>query len=162
DGFSVSLGIGLQDIRLRRIAMIGFTVGLFHVLLPFIGIAFGQFLSQQVEFITSVAGGSILVVIGAYMFFSAFQASSEILLNPKGIKLLSIAFIVSIDSLPVGISLGLTGVQTFLIIFFFGATSMILSWIGLIIGRKAHSLIGTYSEILGGIILFMFGINIIF
>lgn len=162
DGFSVSLGIGLQNIRLKRIAIIGFMIGLFHMLLPFIGISVGQFLSLTMEYITSVIGGFILVFIGSYMIFSALQPRVQLLGNPKGLKLLSVAFIVSIDSLPVGISLGLSGVKTLLIIFLFGICTMFLSWVGLIIGKKAHSLLGMYSEILGGIILFLFGINIIF
>jgi len=162
DGFSVSLGIGLQNIRLKRVAMIGLVIGLFHVILPFVGIVIGNFLSQRVEYITSIGGGFILVFLGAYMVFSALQTKSYILENPKGMKLLSVALIVSIDSLPVGISLGLSGVKTLVIIFFFGLTTMLLSWFGLLIGKKAHSLLGIYSEIAGGIILFLLGINIVF
>lgn len=162
DGFSVSLGIGLQNIRLKRIAIIGFTIGLFHAILPFIGIVIGQYLSLKVEYITSIAGGFILVAIGAYMVFSALQTKPYFLVNPKGVKLLSVAFIVSIDSLPVGISLGLSGIKTLLIIFFFGVLTMMLSWLGMLVGKKTHSLLGIYSEMLGGIILFIFGINIIF
>ncbi len=162
DGFSVSLGIGMQNIRLRRIVMIGFIIGLFHMLLPFIGISFGQFLSEKLEDITSVIGGFILVFIGSYMIFSALQPRAKFIENPAGIQLLSVAFIVSIDSLPVGISLGISGVATILIIFLFGICTMILSWIGLIIGKKAHSVLGMYSEIVGGIILFLLGINVVF
>ncbi len=162
DGFSVSLSIGMQDIRLKRVAIIGFTIGCFHILLPFTGLLVGQYLSSKVEYITSVAGGFILVIIGAYMFFSALQTKARFLVNPQGLKLLSVALIVSVDSLPIGISLGLSGVKTLFIIFCFGAITMTLSWIGLLIGKKAHSLLGMYSEILGGVILFVFGLKIIF
>src|SRR5690625_4411558 len=86
DGFSVSLGIGLQDIRLKRVAIIGFTIGLFHVMLPFVGIAIGQVLSQKIEYLTSIAGGFILVTIASYMIFSALQTRTDFLVNPKGLK----------------------------------------------------------------------------
>ncbi|MEI3604234.1 manganese efflux pump [Pseudogracilibacillus sp. SE30717A] len=162
DGFSVSLSIGMQNIRLKRVAIIGLTIGCFHIILPFIGFVVGQYLTSKVEYVTSVAGGFILIIIGSYMVFSALQTKNEFLINPEGIKLLSVAIIVSVDSLPVGLSLGLSGVKTIFIIFCFGIITMILSWIGLLIGKKAHSLLGTYSEILGGVILFMFGLNIIF
>lgn len=162
DGFSVSLSIGLQNIRLKRVATIGFTIGLFHVILPFIGIIVGKYLSMKVEYITSIAGGFLLVLIGSYMVFSALQTKSYMLGNPMGMKLLSLAFIVSIDSLPVGISLGLSGIKTIVIIFFFGVIAMMLAWLGMIIGKKTNALLGTYSEMFGGIILFVFGLNIIF
>ena len=162
DGFSVSLGIGLQNIRIKRIAMIGFIIGVFHVILPFIGIIIGNYLSLKVEYITSLAGGFILIFIGAYMIFSALQIKEYFFENLKGFKLMSIAFIVSIDSLPVGISLGLSGVQTLLMFFLFGIITALLSWIGMLIGKKTNAILGLYSEVIGGIILCIFGLNIVF
>lgn len=162
DGFSVSLGIGMQSIRLKRIAIIGFVFGLFHVLLPFIGIVIGQFISFKFQFIASVISGFILVVIGSYMIFSALQTKTYFMVNPRGIQLFTVALLVSLDSFPVGVSLGLSGIKTIFVIFFFGITAMGLAWIGMLIGRKTHSLLGTYSEILGGIILLIFGIKGVF
>ncbi|MBO1002061.1 manganese efflux pump MntP family protein [Pseudogracilibacillus auburnensis] len=162
DGFSVSLGIGLQSIRLKRIAIIGLVIGLFHIFVPLMGILIGQFISLKLEYIASVISGFILVFIGSYMIFSAFHPKTYFKINPKGIKLLSVAFLVSVDSFPVGVSIGMTGIKTILIIFFFGCSATILAWIGMLIGRKAHSFVGVYSEVLGGIILFLFGLNSIF
>lgn len=98
DGFSVSLSIGMQNIRLKRVAIIGLTIGCFHIILPFIGFVVGQYLTSKVEYVTSVAGGFILIIIGSYMVFSALQTKNEFLINPEGIKLLSVAIIVSVDS----------------------------------------------------------------
>lgn len=162
DGFSISLGIGLQRLRLKRIAIIGFVIGLFHVMLPFLGIVIGQFISLKLDSITSVIGGFILVCIGSYMIFSALQLNVYTIIDPRGIKLFTIAFLVSIDTFPIGISLGLSGIKTVVIIFFFGISAMLLAWVGMLLGRKAHTLLGTYSEIFGGIILFIFGLHTIF
>src|SRR5699024_11697539 len=92
DGFSVSLGIGLQNIRLKRVAIIGIVIGLFHIILPFLGIVIGHFILDQVEYITVVIGGSILVVIGSYMIFSAFQTKPQFVIHPNGIQLISLSF----------------------------------------------------------------------
>lgn len=162
DGFSVSLGIGLQNIRLKRIAIIGSIIGIYHMILPFIGILIGKYISLKVEFITTVIGGLILVTIGSHMLFSALQTKSPINIHPKGFQLISLAFIVSLDSFPVGISLGLVGIKTLFIIFLFGIVTTCLAWTGMLIGKKANNLLGIYSEMLGGIILFFFGIKMIF
>ncbi len=39
---------------------------------------------------------------------------------------------------------------------------MLLAWFGLLIGRHAKGILGTYGEIVGGIILVGFGLYILF
>lgn len=162
DGFSVSLSIGLHQIRLKRVALIGLIIGLFHFLLPFIGMIIGNFISLKLEHITSFIASMILVLIGSYMVFSALQKKSKLSFNPYSIQMLSIALLVSIDSFPVGLSIGLSGIQSVMVIFFIGFIAMIFSWTGMLIGKKTNKLFGMYSEILGGVILFMVGLNGLF
>ncbi|MUV37402.1 putative manganese efflux pump MntP [Lentibacillus sp. JNUCC-1] len=57
DAFSVSLGMGMQRLRLKRIALISLTVGAFHVMMPAAGIAAGHVLSGQIDQIAALAGG---------------------------------------------------------------------------------------------------------
>src|SRR5690625_855344 len=119
DAFSVSLGMGLQDIRLKKMAIIGMIIGLFHVILPFIGILIGRFISIKLQLVTSALGGFILIFIGSYMFFSALQTETNTLVRLNGIKIISLSLIVSLDSFPVGLSLGISGVHKIFIIFLF-------------------------------------------
>ena len=79
-----------------------------------------------------------------------------------GISLLVFAFRVSIDSFSVGLSLGIYGAQMVVTILLFGLVSMILAWGGLLIGRHAKHMLGTYGEVLGGIILVGFGLSLLF
>lgn len=162
DGFSICLGLGLQNLRLKRIAVIGLAIGSFHVVLPFAGIVIGNIISTKLENITTMIGGSILIVIGAYMVISTFQVRTKTLINPMGLQLASLSFLVSIDSFPVGISLGLSGVKTAVIIIFFGLFATCLSWLGLLIGKRTYHILGLYSEIIGGVILFLFGLHYLF
>ncbi|GAB3789367.1 manganese efflux pump MntP [Virgibacillus kimchii] len=162
DAFSVSLGLGMQRLRLKRVALIGVVVGLFHILMPFLGIMLGRVISTQMNELTALAGGLLLVGIGAQMLFSAFNHEAKKLMQPIGTGLILLAFGVSIDSFPVGLSLGLSGVQTAMALLLFGAASMLLSWIGMLAGRKMYGFLGAYSEMLGGSILIGFGLNLIF
>ncbi|WP_042143890.1 manganese efflux pump MntP family protein [Paucisalibacillus sp. EB02] len=162
DAFSVSLGLGMQNIRLKRIAIIGIVIGLFHIIMPFLGIVVGKLISEQIGDWTTLAGGLLLFGIGAHMLFSAFNHESEKMIQTAGLGLLILALSVSIDSFSVGLSFGLSGVKTALTLILFGASSMVLTWAGMIIGRKVQGFLGAYSEILGGSILCGFGIYIIF
>ncbi|GAB3044852.1 manganese efflux pump MntP [Virgibacillus ainsalahensis] len=162
DAFSVSLGLGMQQLRLKRIALIGIVIGLMHVLMPFVGIILGQVISTQIGQFTTLAGGLLLFGIGAQMFFSAFHQGSKKMVEPVGIGLFLLAFSVSIDSFSVGLSLGISGVKIVLALFLFGAASTILTWCGMMLGRKVHGLLGAYSELLGGSILCGFGLYLLF
>nr|WP_217586615.1 manganese efflux pump MntP family protein [Lentibacillus saliphilus] len=162
DAFSVSLGIGMQRLRLKRVALISLTIGLFHILMPALGIVAGQMLSTKIDSIATLAGGLLLVAIGAQMFFSAFNAEMPNLIAPVGFGLLALAFSVSLDSFSVGLGLGISGVKTAMAIAMFGFFSMLLTMIGLLLGRKVRGVLGVYSEMLGGSILCAFGLNIIF
>ncbi|MFC2948918.1 manganese efflux pump MntP [Virgibacillus sediminis] len=162
DAFSVCLGIGMQQLRLKRIALIGLTIGIMHVVMPFLGILLGTFLSAQIGQLTTLAGGLLLFGIGAQMVFSAFSEGPSSPMQPVGVGLLLLAFSVSIDSFSVGLSLGLSGVKIMLALMLFGAISMMLAWSGMLLGRKVQGLLGIYSEILGGSILCGFGLHVLF
>ncbi|SDQ12989.1 Putative Mn2+ efflux pump MntP [Virgibacillus subterraneus] len=162
DAFSVSLGMGMQQVRLKRIALIGLIIGLFHIIMPFIGILLGQAISTQIGQFTTLIGGLLLVGIGAQMVFSAFNHDTKKIVQPVGIGLLFFAISVSLDSFSVGLSLGMSGVKTMIALMLFGIVSTVLTWAGMILGKKVHGLLGVYSEILGGSILCGFGLNILF
>lgn len=162
DAFSVSLGIGMQRIRLRRIAFIGIVFGIFHVMMPSFGIVLGQIISTKIGHWTTLLGGSLLIVIGVHMLLSAFNREIKLNFNPTGIALITLALIVSIDSFSVGLGLGLSGAKILVVLMFFGTASMFLTWLGLLLGTKVHGFLGAYSEILGGSILCGFGLNILF
>lgn len=162
DAFSVSLTIGLQNIRLKKIALIGFIIGAFHVVLPFLGIVIGGIISLKLEQTASVIGGFILLCLGLHIFFSAFKSDEKQKMNLTGVKIITIALIVSVDSFPVGVSLGMSEIYQLFVIFLFGITSMILAWVGMLLGRKSHAHLSKYSEIFGGTILSLIGILTIF
>lgn len=164
DAFSVSLGIGMQTLRLKRIFLIGLVIGLFHFIMPFLGILFGMAIAGPIGDFAEAAGGLLLTGIGLHMFFQAFQEddSKQIRLAPVGISLLVIGFSVSMDSFSVGLSLGIAGARLLIALFFFCTVSMVMAWMGMLLARKAKRFLGIYSELLGGSILIGFGLYSLF
>ncbi|MGM8211421.1 manganese efflux pump MntP [Virgibacillus sp. W0430] len=162
DAFSVSLGLGMKRPRLKRIALIGLLIGSFHILFPLIGILAGKVIAEKIGQYTVLGGGLLLVGIGAHMIFSAFNQEPKRSINSSGIHLLLLACSVSIDSFSVGLSLGMSNAKTIMAIILFGSISTILTWAGMLLGRKVRGYLGAYSEILGGSILCAFGMYILF
>ncbi|MGV3488731.1 MAG: manganese efflux pump MntP family protein [Tuberibacillus sp.] len=159
DAFSVGMGMGMIDLRLKQIAKIGLTIGLFHVIMPLLGMGIGHVLSDYFGTVAHVAGGILLLLLGAQMIFSSFQQEDSTL-RPVGFGLILFALSVSLDSFSVGLSLGIFGARVLVTIMMFGLVSMFLTWAGLLVGRKFQHLFGPYSEVLGGCILFAFGIKL--
>jgi|SRR5699024_5301012 len=162
DAFSVSLGLGMQQLRLKRIAFMGIIIGLSHMIMPFIGMLLGFFISGKIGQYTILIGGLLLTAIGAHMIFSAFHEKPLRFVQTTGIGLIIFSLSVSLDSFSVGLSLGMSGVQVIVAILMFGLSSMVLTWSGLLLGRKMHGLLGVYSEIIGGTILLIFGLRVLF
>lgn len=161
DAFSVGLGMGLIKLRLRQIFKIGVTIGVFHAWMPLTGMVIGKFLSDKFGAFASIAGGVLLLMLGIQMILASFKKDDGPLITPIGFGLLIFALSVSLDSFSVGLSLGIFGARTAATILIFGFVSMMLTWAGLLLGRKAKKYIGTYSEVLGGCILFFFGLKLL-
>ncbi|OIJ11757.1 hypothetical protein BKP37_15040 [Anaerobacillus alkalilacustris] len=164
DAFSLAIGMGMVGLRYRHIFNIGVTVGAFHIVMPFIGLIVGKFLTQYFGILAIMVGGGLLLFLGCQMIYSAlFSKDRESsVIKPVGFGLLLFAVSVSIDSFSAGLSLGMIGAKTIITLACFGMVSMILSWLGLIIGKKVEGYIGVYGELLGGSILLAFGLKLIF
>ncbi|WP_227937031.1 manganese efflux pump MntP [Alkalihalobacillus deserti] len=161
DAFSVALGMGMLGLRLRQIFDIGVTIGLFHIIMPLFGMVTGKLLSNYFGMITTYIGGGLLLIIGLQMVVASFKSDDEQILQPIGFGLILFALSVSLDSFSAGLSFGILGAKTALTVLMIGVVSMVLSWIGLVIGSRFQKYIGSYGELLGGFILIGFGLKLI-
>src|SRR5699024_1357672 len=141
DGFSIGIGLGMQQLRLRRRAIISIVFGFFHAFIPFIGILTGKILSDTIGQYTTVAGGFLLLGIGVLMILNSIRGESDIRhVQSYGTGLLLLAFSVSIDSFPIGLSLGLSGVEVAYALLLFSFVSAWLTWIALYIGNHIQGM----------------------
>lgn len=164
DAFSVSIGIGTRKFRLKHIIKLSFAVGVAHIISPLIGMLCAQILSRYVSRFATMLGGGLLTLMGIHMIFSAFINKKDDL-QPIPIRCLSIlifAFSVSIDAMSIGFTLGLFSVNTWLTIVLFGFWGMTMTFIGFLVGRRVGYWLGSYGEVIGGIILFVIGYKIMF
>ncbi|WP_374120540.1 manganese efflux pump MntP family protein [Neobacillus sp. PS3-40] len=162
DAFSVGLGMGMYRLRLRQIFKIGITIGIFHVWMPLVGMFAGKFLSERFGTLATYLGGGLLILLGVQMIWSSIKKDQKTIITPVGMGLLVFALSVSLDSLSVGLTLGIYGAKTIMVVLCFGVAATVLTWCGLLIGRKVQGLLGVYSVALGGSILLAFGLKLLF
>lgn len=162
DAFSLGIGMEMQGIRLRTIAKVSLTIGLFHVIMPMLGIVIGEFISAVVGNVATFIGGLILCFLGANMLWNAFFRGEEKeapIYKTKGIGLILFSLSVSLDALSVGLSFGLFKVNVVLALAVFGILGTFASLVGLLLGRQAGSRLGGFGEVLGGTIIMVFGLK---
>lgn len=161
DAFSISLGMGIFKLRVRQIFSIGITIGIFHMVMPLIGILTGHLLSATFGKITGYIGGMLLVIMGVLMIVSCFRNDEQTIVAPIGMGLIFFSMVVSLDSFSAGLSLGMFGAKAVAAMIIFGTVATFLTWSGLILGRKVQNWLGFYGELLGGFILIAFGVKLV-
>ena len=160
DAFSVSLSVGLMRVRLRVMASFILLVGIFHVMMPLAGVTLGHLLSHKLGVIAQSIGGWILIIIGAQMII-ATMLEKEMTRHMHMAGFTILAFTVSLDSFSVGLSLGMFGLNQVAIIILFGIMSMFLATLGIILAKRGKTILGNYSESLGGFVLIFLGIQMV-
>ncbi|MCP3033214.1 manganese efflux pump [Halobacillus sp. A1] len=162
DAFSVSLGMGMQSVRLKFIGIAGLLVGLLHMVMPGLGMLLGKWLFANVVEWASLAGGLLLLTMGVYTVLASFTEKKSPVHTITGFGMWIFAFSVSIDSFPIGFSLGLNNISAYFAMISFGMMSTLLTWLGFLVGKRVTSYVGAYSEIFGGSILCALGLYTIF
>ncbi|MFT8873082.1 MAG: manganese efflux pump MntP family protein [Sporolactobacillus sp.] len=163
DAFSMCMGMGMKQLRLVQMFKISFLIGTFHVLMPLIGMTLGQLISKRFGNIAGMVSGALLLIIGAQMVLSLSKENkSHELSQPSETGVVLFAMSVSVDSFSVGLSMGLFGTKVLMTVFLFGTISMFMSVAGFLIGRQTRHYVGRYGEALGGLIMLLFGIKLLF
>jgi len=160
DAFSLGVGIGMKGIRKFDILKISAVVALFHIFMPLAGIYMGKYIGSLMGHMAVLIGGGLLILLGAHMIYCSLKGSNVQTMNYGSVGgLLLLAFMVSIDSFSVGVSLGVFAADVVITVLLFGFFGGFMSVQGLLVGRGFSRWAGDYGEAIGGAILLAFGIK---
>ena len=159
DAFSLALVYGMIGITNKKKLILSIIVGLFHFIMPLIGLTLGIFI-DRISFINlHLIAAIILIYIGIDLIISNLKATKTSSLSIMGLLMFSLS--VSIDSLTIGIGLKAITDEYLVSAITFSICSFILTYIGLILGNIVGNKIGIYSKMVGGIILIIIAILMI-
>lgn len=166
DSFAVSItsGLVMSKIDFRNAMKIAFSLAFFQALMPTLGWLIGRKIEVYIESFDHWIAFGLLFLIGMKMILESRKANENDRsfnpLNPKVLLLMSLA--TSIDALVVGISFAFIEYRWFLSGLIIGATTFIISMLGILFGKKMGSRFGNKMEIVGGLILIFIGVRILF
>lgn len=165
DAFAVSVASGLTiaNLRIAHALRIALFFGGFQALMPVIGWLAGLSLKDYItEYDHWVAFGT-LAFLGGKMIYEATVLSKEDRCNVSMelSVLFGLAIATSIDALAVGVTFAFLNVSVATPVIVIGVVTFVMSYAGVMIGKRFCNFPGAKVEILGGLILIGIGIKIL-
>lgn len=167
DAFAVSIGKGaaLHKPKFSEALRTGLIFGSVETLTPLIGWGLGMLASQVVLEWNHWIAFVLLVFLGARMMIEGFRGADDVDEEPPrrhGFWLLvTTAIATSLDAMAVGIGLAFLQVNIIATALAIGCATLIMSTLGMMIGRFIGPLLGKRAEILGGLVLLALGVQIL-
>ena len=149
DAFSLSLSLGITNPSNKTIIKTSIIVGVFHFIMPILGYLIGNTFRYKINSI-NILTFLLFVVLSLEMYKNREKEEKSILNN---LTIILIALSVSIDSLTVGIALGLNNEFIYVASTLFSIISFIFTYFGLYLGKKLKQKYKKTSIYIGIILL---------
>ena len=164
DSFAVSVtnGLTIRDLNVKRILTISFSLAIFQALMPLIGWFAGIGIEKYIKEFDHWIAFLLLSFIGVKMIYEGLKKND--ITKDSELKILTLigqSFATSIDAFAVGISFALLNLSIVTPVLIIGSITFIVSMIGLQLGKYFGKKIGKSVEIFGGIVLLGIGFKIL-
>lgn len=161
---SIAWGVSVKGDRLKTALLMAIFFGGFQALMPVLGWSAGESLVHLISSIDHWIAFLLLCAIGLKMCFESLcdEKSDDPCTVPPLSVLLLLAVATSIDAFAVGLSFALLNTEIITPALLIGGVTFIISFLGVMLGRRLGCLLGIRIEMLGGIILIGIGIKILF
>ena len=167
DAFAASIGKGasLHKPKFSEALRTGLIFGAIETLTPLIGWGLGMLASQFIVEWNHWIAFVLLVFLGGRMVIEGFRGNGDEEDEPQprhGFWLLvTTAIATSLDAMAVGVGLAFLQVNIIATALAIGCATLIMSTLGMMVGRFIGPLLGKRAEILGGIVLIGIGAQIL-
>ena len=167
DAFAVSVAAGIRlgcDIRPHHTFRLSFCFGFFQFFMTVAGWAMGSTVEKVMRAYDHWVAASLLVLIGGKMIRDALaDGPSEMRYDPtRGGHVLLLSVATSIDAFAVGISLGVLNAGVWYPSIVIGIVAAAFTVAGIRLGCRVGMRFSHRIEVLGGIILLVIALNILF
>ena len=166
DAFAVSIasGAAYKQLRVRHALRMAVFFGGFQALMPLVGALAGLSFKEYITDYDHWVAFFILAAVGGKMIYESFKITeAEKNYSPSNILvLLALSVATSIDALAVGVTLSLVGSSIVTAVIVIGLVTFLLSYIGVILGKKFGHIFENKIEVVGGLVLIALGVKILF
>lgn len=169
DAFAVSLSDGIcsKKVSINNAFAVSFTFGAFQAVMPMLGFILGHTFSDLVNRFQHPIALILLAAIGINMIAEVIKESrltnescetKSDIFTLKNLTLQGIA--TSIDALAVGVSFAVMKANIITSCLMIGIITFICCMIGIYIGKKFGTLLGSRARVVGGVMLILIGVKL--
>ncbi len=163
DATSVAMAIGMNGIKRGQISTTSITVGLFHIIMPLTGLYLGRIFGSFLGNMASIIGAVIIIILGINMLRESFSNKNVSYINLNRWQMVLLALSVSLDSFSAGFGLGtFFSIRTSTVVITIGIVAALMTAVGMIVGKNLGNILGDKAEAVGGIVLILIGLKILF
>lgn len=166
DSFAVSICIGLtpSGATFKKSMIAGAYFGIFQAVMPIIGYILASGFADKITAFDHWIAFVLLCFIGGKMIFESFKKEGDCEDGEKSLDfktMFPLALATSIDALAVGVSFAFLKVTIVPAALSIGATTFILSMVGVKVGNIFGGKFKSTAELAGGVILVLIGVKIL-
>ena len=165
DAFAVSIasGAAYKQLQVRHTLRIALFFGGFQAFMPLIGALAGLSVKDYIGDYDHWIAFVILAAVGGKMIYESFKITeAEKNNSPSNILvLLALSVATSIDALAIGITLSLVAASIITAVIVIGLVTFVLSYIGVMIGKRFGHIFENKIEAVGGLVLISIGVKIL-
>jgi putative Mn2+ efflux pump MntP len=164
DAFVVSIisGSAYRQLHVKHALRMALSFGVFQAFMPLIGSLAGLSLKDYIQNYDHWVAFALLAAVGGKMIYESFKIKSvEENPDPSNIiVLLVLSIATSIDALAIGITLSFITSSIALAATIIGLITFVLSYAGVLIGKRFGHFFENRIEALGGLVLIGIGVKI--
>lgn len=161
DNFRTAIALGALRLSWRRAVLVALAFGFVDGLAPLVGVLVGRFAAHAIGVIAPYVGAVVLAAYGLYLVIKGVRARSPEEPDFRW-SLFSLPLPLSLDNVIAGTSLGLLGLSPWISPPTFGAITVVMSFVGLQLGRVASRFIRIRADLLSGVALMVMAVVLVF
>jgi putative Mn2+ efflux pump MntP len=145
DNFRSSIALGTVPFGFGRAVQIALVFGFWDAVAPLVGGEIGD--------VAEYVGPVLMGAYGLYLLIGAIRNPEPEKVDHPWVTLFGMPLALSVDNLLAGTGLGLLGFSPVIPALVFGVATVVMSFVGLLVGRAAARVIPIRSDLLSGVSL---------
>lgn len=159
DNFRTAVALGGLKFSWRHAAQVALVFGFWDGVAPLVGILGGRYLGESVGSTAEYIGAAALGGYGLYLLIKAWRSAAPEELDERW-ALFGLTVPLSLDNVLAGSSLGLLGYSPWLAPPLFGIMTVLMTFVGLQLGRFAVNFIRIRSDLVTGVALVIMAVAV--
>jgi manganese efflux pump family protein len=157
DNFRTALALGALRLTRREALQVALVFGFWDAVAPLVGILAGDYFAQTIGATADYVGAGVMGAFGLYLLVQAARTDEPDEVDQKW-ALFGLPLPLSVDNVVAGTSLGLLGYSPWIAPPLLGASTAVMTLVGLRLGRVAASFLRIRSDLLTGVALVVMAI----